>query len=407
MNIRQSRFLGPATPECTSVLRACTELETDELRDVIVMSLRSMVGWILMASSFGGVVHADAMSGHGAAGALPFEQAEVRADPRSNHFIVSWLAPGEHQINVFASESASGAHPRLVGIGADSGKISVDDLGRAPRWYFELTTVGRRTLIVSDRSLHLDSMPNRRDIGGYRTINGHWVNEGLLYRSEKISQISRLDWPTYARLGLRQVIDLRTDQDRIQEPDRLSHETESIPLDVHKDSKLVPQISLVFQQTMDGRGNVSTTESLVEASYREMVSSPNGRLAYGAMLHVLISVPHAPLLIHCSSGKDRTGWAAALILSLLGVPRDTIIADYMLSNSLLAPQNRLFVGGKPSAIQANLMPFLEVRSRYIEAAFDEVERQYGSLTSYATKGLGFSAADIAELKNRYLAKEDY
>jgi protein-tyrosine phosphatase len=368
------------------------------------MSLRSTLGWILTVLAVIGTAKADAASGETVIGSGAFERAAVSCDLRSNHFTISWFAPGESQVKVFASDSLSGAHPRFVGVGADAGQISIDYQVSVPRLYFLLAAASGPRLIVTDRNLHLDSMPNLRDIGGYRATDRRWVEMGLLYRSEKISQIARADWPIYEGLRLARVIDFRTDQERINEPDRLPAGAEAVPLDVHKDSKLVPEIGLAAREILAGHGNADATEALVEASYREMVSSASGRRAYGAMLHSLIDGPREPVLFHCSSGKDRTGWATALVLSLLGVPRETIVADYMLSNSLLASQNERFMAGNTATVQANLRPLLEVRSRYLGAAFDQVERQYGSITAYAAHGLGFTTADIVELKNRYLSK---
>lgn len=143
-------------------------------------------------------------------------------------------------------------------------------------------------------------------------------------------------------------------------------------------------------------------ELLTEAN-RDFVSLGSAKRAYAALLE---QMDGAPILYHCTAGKDRTGWASAVILTLLGVPRETVMADYLASNSYLRAKNErakemLAKSGSPID-PSYLEPVLTVRASYLEAAFDEVAKRYGSFDAYVRQGLGLGDAEIEGLKSAYL-----
>jgi protein-tyrosine phosphatase len=114
-----------------------------------------------------------------------------------------------------------------------------------------------------------------------------------------------------------------------------------------------------------------------------------------------------PAVFHCTAGKDRTGWAAAALLSLLGVPRDVVVADYLRSNeyarSLYQVQIDGFVkGGGDPAIPSALFG---VKQEYLQAAFDEVEQKYGGTGQYFSVGLGIDAVTQRRLRRVLLATD--
>jgi len=115
-----------------------------------------------------------------------------------------------------------------------------------------------------------------------------------------------------------------------------------------------------------------------------------------------------PIVYHCTAGKDRTGWATAVILTILGVPRDQVFADYLLSNSYLAAKNAATISSvKASGAPidpAFLEPVLTVRRDYLQSAFDEVDRNYGSFDAYVRDGLGISDMQVAALRRKYLSE---
>ena len=105
---------------------------------------------------------------------------------------------------------------------------------------------------------------------------------------------------------------------------------------------------------------------------------------------------------HCTAGKDRTGWASAVLLKILGVPQPTIMEDYLASNRYLAEKNRTMFASLPPERVTVLEPVMTVRASYLEAAFAEVELRYGAFERYLSDGLHLDAETLARLRARFL-----
>jgi len=135
---------------------------------------------------------------------------------------------------------------------------------------------------------------------------------------------------------------------------------------------------------------------------RQFVSLPSAKDAYGRLFDRLQAPAASPLVYHCTAGKDRTGWATAVLLTLLGVPRETVMADYLLSNDYLVQKNQATLSAMSPELAAKFGPALTVRAAYLQAAFDEVEQRYGSFDRYLKDGLGLDAAAVARLRERFL-----
>lgn len=255
---------------------------------------------------------------------------------------------------------------------------------------------------LSAPSLRLGSVPNFRDIGGYRTRDGHVVRTGLAYRSDQLDRIADADLATLAGLRGLVVADLRTGTERAREPDRLPPGARHVILDVAADSSksLGGDMRLAMAQIARGEG-----QALLVAANREFVSLPSARRSYAALIRLMLA-PGGPVIYHCTAGKDRTGWATAVVLMLLGVPRETVMRDYLLSNERLAAKNRAILASlaqSGAAIDpAFLEPVLTVRPEYIAAAFAEVARRYGSFDGYARDGLGLRASEVRQLRAKFL-----
>ncbi|WP_375195944.1 tyrosine-protein phosphatase [Sphingobium sp.] len=301
-------------------------------------------------------------------------------------------APDEH----FGAAAVDQAGP------ADKSRII--NLAPGKRWYFTLQPERGAPLVLADRGLHLSTAPNFRDIGGYRTTDGRWVKPGLIYRSDQLDRLSDPDLATIRALKPGLLVDLRTASERSREPDRVPSQTPQLILDVAADSSgsLGGDMSKAEAAIASGQG-----VALLSAANRDFVSLPSARAAYGALMHRLAQGVDGSLIYHCTAGKDRTGWATAIILTLLGVPRETVMADYLASNSYLQAKNEATLTAlKASGTPINpafLEPVLTVRPEYLQSAFDEVERRYGSFDAYARNGLGLSSADIIALQRRYLS----
>lgn len=270
--------------------------------------------------------------------------------------------------------------------------------------------VARGSITVPGQSLGITSVPNLRDLGGYTTSNGATIADGLVYRSNQLSGISRDDMKTLSQLGLKASLDLRTWAERSARPDELPSGTKYVWLDVLADSPQAgpAQLEKLLQDpktanTELGGGKV---EALFQASYREFVSLPSAKKEFRNFYLVLSDKSQLPALFHCTTGKDRTGWAAAALLTLLGVPKDKVYEDYLRSNDYIIPAYQKVIdgfaeaGGDPSIPGA----ILGVKKEYLDAAFDEMEKNYGSIEGYFAKGLGIDASQQEAIRHLYLGR---
>ncbi|MEV6973065.1 tyrosine-protein phosphatase [Kitasatospora sp. NPDC093806] len=324
--------------------------------------------------------------------AIPFTAATA-TQQADGGFTLTWTAPGARHVTVYAGTDPEDIrHRKPVAKGAGTGTVTVTGLPAADQWYFELVPDRGTPLVVADRSLHLASAPNFRDAGGYRTADGHWVRMGVVYRSGDLSKLTEPDLAKLRRLGIRTVFDLRTPAERKAAPDRLPAGATAVDANV-------------LGTADTGAFNVTTPQAAVQAMIdgeRTMVSADSARGAYRAVLTSLVERDDENVLFHCTAGKDRTGWASAALLTALGVPRETVEADYLASNTYRAAEIAATLAQLPPAYQAVYKPLLDVRPEYLNAGFDEVQRTFGSFDAYLASGLGLDRRDLRDLRSQLL-----
>lgn len=256
-------------------------------------------------------------------------------------------------------------------------------------------------------SLGLASAPNLRDVGGWPTREGGRVVSGALYRSTDLSRLSGPDVPAFAGLGIRSVYDLRTPGERDAAPDLLPPGAEYHALDVLADSTMAVPANLMALLADPPAASVELTsarvQGLFDSAYREIVALPSALASYRAMFIGLAGADRRPALVHCTTGKDRTGWAVAALLMLLGVSDDDVLTEYLLTNDLLlpalAPMFDQFrdAGGDPAV----LVPVFGVDRVYLAAGLEEMTGRYGSIEGYFSEGLGLAAATIDRLRQTF------
>ena len=256
-------------------------------------------------------------------------------------------------------------------------------------------------------SLSLASVPNLRDIGGWSTRDGGRVVSGALYRSTDLSRLTGPDVPALAGLGIRSVFDLRTTAEQASAPDILPAGAEYHPLDVLADSTMAVPADLMVLLADPPAATAALTgdrvTSLFDSAYREIIALPSARTAYRALFTDLAVADRRPALVHCTTGKDRTGWAAAALLMLLGVPDEEVLAEYLLTNDLLlpalAPMFDQFreAGGDPAVLR----PVFGVDPAYLAAGLDEMHDRFGSIEGYFSDGLGLDAPTIDALRRAF------
>lgn len=271
------------------------------------------------------------------------------------------------------------------------------------RHYFLLQSEHGERVVLAERSLELEGSRNFRDLGGYESAAGGRLRWGKLYRSSKLSGLTDADRQRVRRLGLTLVCDFRQAVEQELDPTHLgddaTHLLAQLPVTPGSAGNFIDNLH-------NGIIAVDDAAGFMEDMNREFVTSQLPR--YAEMFQLLL-VGDQQVLIHCASGKDRTGFGAALILDVLGVPEDSIVADYLLSNRYLdvdAEMQRLAgqfydAAGKPVSEEV-LRPLLEVRPEYIKACFDEIRRHYASREHFYESALKLDPESIRRLQERYL-----
>ncbi|MFJ2292706.1 tyrosine-protein phosphatase [Streptomyces sp. NPDC087894] len=254
------------------------------------------------------------------------------------------------------------------------------------------------------RAVPASTVVNLRDLGGIALGRDLRLRQGILLRSGQLSELDAEHDMAVAALGIRTVVDLRTADERRWAPDRLPTGARLFVADVLGDDPGVSPARLkVLLSDPDGAARLlggGRAEELFAQTYRKLVLSPGAAAAYRAFLDTAAD-PHArPLLFHCATGKDRTGWATALLLMTAGASREVVRAEFLAVNhavrAAFGPAVRRFLdeGGDPDIASA----VIEARPGYLEAALDAMDERWGGLDGYLTKALRLPPAVAERLR---------
>ena len=309
-------------------------------------------------------------------------------------------------VEVFASSRPDGIDSeKPVGIlRAATGNISLPE--RVGRVYFHLRSSNGAIRVVSVRRLPLEGANNFRDLGGYRTADGHYVRWGLVYRSGYLVNLTPKDSAYLNTLGIRLVCDVRADGERLRAPDPdqwagNAPELLPVPIGPNRDGTLSAE---------DLKKRVAKINAESKDSVRGYDYAITDAAQYGKILH-RIAAGDLPAVEHCTSGKDRTGVFSAILLTALGVPRETVIQDYLLTTQyMLAPDSierttadlqKIFGLSEPPD-SATVKTIMTTRPETLQATFDSINKTYGSFDNYLRDGLKITDSDLARLRDELL-----
>lgn len=260
-------------------------------------------------------------------------------------------------------------------------------------------------------ALGIATVPNLRDVGGYTTQDGMTVARGLAYRSDTFNPMSAGDISELERLELKDDYDLRTPAEAKAKPDELPPGVRYHLLNVLADAKSAApaEIEALIHDpkkanTELGGGEI---EELFMQAYREFITLPSAKQSYKTLFLALADTEKLPSVFHCTTGKDRTGWAAAALLTLLGVPSETAMADFMRTNDYTLPQFQREIDAFDAAggDRSIAIAVFGVKEAYLTAAFDEMQKQYGSIEVYFSEGLGIDQAGQQALRDLFLEEK--
>lgn len=269
------------------------------------------------------------------------------------------------------------------------------------RHFFRLRDQHGNEVLASERRLGMSGTPNFRDFGGYRTGDGQQVKWGYLFRSGQLSALSPEDVELLASLQLDLVFDFRQLEEQESELSRLP----SAPGPRVVSLPIIPGSNARFFEEAGAQdsGPGQMFDFMLEIN-RDFAGSQTG--PYSRMFREILEQPNARFLVHCAAGKDRTGFAAAIMLLALGVPREIVMRDYLMTGRYFIPGDELDRLTRKYQMEHMLaeaiLPMLEVHEDYLAVALSHIDENFGSVQSYLSEALGVGAAELSELRGRYL-----
>ena len=284
--------------------------------------------------------------------------------------------------------------------------------------YFILKFKNHSPLLFGYRIMPVPGMYNLRDIGGYLTNDGMRTKWGKVYRSDYLHNLKPAGYTFVKNLGLRSIIDFRGADEVKQAPnpviDPATYSFNFDPnaqtaaragraqnMDAGKDMKEQAKVALAKGET----GNAQMINQ-----QKAFVDTPASITAYSATLKVTAREKYLPSLQHCRGGKDRTGFAFMILEGILGVPKKTLVYDYMLTKKARAKKNVRYyqeflrqTGDKE--IAAYMYSLFDTREEFITASIDKILEEYGSIYNYAVAKLGLTNTEYLNLRQLLLEKE--
>ena len=246
------------------------------------------------------------------------------------------------------------------------------------------------------RVIALKGTQNTRDIGGYETTDGRQVRWGVIFRSDKLSRLLRGDFEQLEEMGLRTVIDLRTPEEAKNSPTvwKGDNPPRIVNYPVGKDDGQW----FTDQDRMLASARFNSEDALNHFVEGYRLLPETGLESYRSLMALVLDETNWPLLIHCSAGKDRSGIAIALILEALGVEREIIMEDYLLTNKVARTREQAKILSKEQDLRSKsagsrigrsrvpseeaYFPFVGVLPEMLDGFYQEVDQEYGSVIQY-------------------------
>jgi protein-tyrosine phosphatase len=269
--------------------------------------------------------------------------------------------------------------------------IEISGLDTKQRYYFEVMLDNKDKAIVAETGLAIEGQPNFRDLGGLIAGDKRSVKWGMIYRSGELNSLNAVDVKYMESLQLKKLVDFRFDEEIAEKPDVIPEGIEVINIPVKQGSFTREQLT----GWLINNDSEAFDTLLIHANQAFVTDFQE---EFGSFLKQLEN--GEPLVFHCTAGKDRAGFATVLFLSSLGIDKETILEDYMASNTYNAGMIETTIAYVNSkGLNGELLrPVLEVRLEYIEKAYETIDNEYGGMSNY----LNLLGVDTEKLKSLYL-----
>lgn len=263
--------------------------------------------------------------------------------------------------------------------------------------------------------LKMEKLNNTRDLGGMKTADGHVIKPGLLFRSGHLQKAGKADLEVLKSFGISRIIDFRASKEVQEQPDpplgpaqyiHLPAEDEQL-LGIERDQESQKNFAEILIDRVVADPGYAL--EYMRGMYRRFVTNDFTVGQYRKFIH-LVDDSEEPVLWHCTAGKDRAGFAAIVVEEILGVPRDQIRADYLVTNVYIKQEvdylipmfGKMYKGDYPKdAVRF----FFSADERFYDAVYEEAERLYGSFENYLKEALGVDEEMKMRMRTRYLEQE--
>ncbi|HJD95085.1 MAG TPA: tyrosine-protein phosphatase [Bacteroides togonis] len=318
--------------------------------------------------------------------------------------VVKWETipeiPGE--VKVYASEKPdhTSAEHLVASAPISDQHLTIITTDPMRRYYYRMVFAEKYKVDMATRNINIPGIQNFRDLGGYPSYPHHkFVRWGMLYRSGEINRLRKGSLKKLKNLGIRTIIDLRSPEEKMELSKSLEKNFSVVSIPI-----ATGNMEQIINGVQDRSIRSDTVYRIVERMNRELITKYAAQ--YRKVFDLLLNEDNYPVVIHCSSGKGRTGIVSALILACLDVNEDKIMEDYRLSNDYFnIPRATRYAYNLPVRSQEAITTLFSAREDFLNAAKEEAERQYGNIKTYLREGIGLSKQEMKHLRNILLTKQ--
>ena len=341
---------------------------------------------------------------------------EVLQGRTPNDFELRWNVDQEDAgVSVFVSTDPQNTAPTLIAENVTGGSFEWTAEGDPQRRYFTVAGTGEAKdgIVSAIRLLPLEGGRNFRDLGGYPTEDGKTVKWGHAFRSGVMHELTDADYDYLSGIGVKVICDFRESDERLREPtDWRAGAAEYLTFADPEETD--PAENPMFAALLSPD---STADDVAAGMAEGYVDIAKGEVEGYTKMFDRLAAGDIPLAFNCSAGKDRAGTAAALLLTALGVPREIVVEDYSLSDDyvdymaeFLNDEARTEAMADPDNPYAFLFqlppekiaPLLASPPMYIEATFDALDEEYGSVMSFIQSELDVTDTELASIRSALL-----